>query len=719
MRPTAADYRILALLCVLILNVYLLAYNNAPEDIDGEDTLDVAATWIQHGIPAATRLTTPRLLIVANQDQEFYTLSPDGERYSKKGVTLSLALMPFVFIAEQSPALPIRATAMLINPLVTMMTACLLYIFARRLNASVYAAALLALVFAFATLAFVYVKTLFGEPLAAFLLLAAVYQSYGYAQAGGLPRALVSGAAIGLCIGVNMTYALLTIPIGLYLLWSRRDMRAGLAYAAPVLLMLAFLAYWNVARFGNPLEAGYLIDSGVEGFTTPLHYGLTGLWLSFYKGVFWFQPVLILGFWGLKSAWRHHRALLITCLALIGLHTATYAMWWAWDGAWSWGSRFMLPLIPIMLLATLPALERVFSASRMRFAVAGLMGVSVVIQLPGILYSYVPFYRNVYDGHLFAWENNIVFAAFSGLFGGTPTAAVFAEGGDAVHFAVVLACMGMGVAATCRLRGYARAAVVGSLLVAACLATAARQQEKPGYGAVREWAQFAAGSTVYVQSFEFDNHMLDVSGPRLIVANPHAPEDNALVQRQLERALGQPDDFWLVTWFAPASAENWVERRLWEHYAFAEQRTIHGHRALRFSTASPPVADCAAGYATESGLILQRYGVRQAADGLYLTLEWGIRPASDAANEAWFVHLLDADGNIVSQQDRIPAGGYHPTTTWRTGQPVTDYLYFPTQTAAGWRLRMGFINADTGNPVAFEPSPDAPFLILPLTCDPV
>jgi hypothetical protein len=43
----------------------------------------------------------------------------------------------------------------------------------------------------------------------------------------------------------------------------------------------------------------------------------------------------------------------------------------------------------------------------------------------------------------------------------------------------------------------------------------------------------------------------------------------------------------------------------------------------------------------------------------------------------WFVHLLDAGGQIVAQQDRAPLGGYQPTDTWTPGAIVTDRLRFP------------------------------------------
>lgn len=719
MERTALDRRNVALLWVLILSAYLLVYTNAPISIDGADTLDVAATLLQHGKPAATRITTSRQLIEANAEQEFYTLSPDGERYSKKGVTPSLALLPFVGLAQLTPALSTRATAMLFNPLVTMLTVWQLYVFARFFKATPNIAAVLALIFAFATMSIIYVKTLFGEPLAGLLLLVAFYHCAAYAQDMRRLRSVLVGAALALALGINLSYALLVVPFGLYLVWSCRDWRAGVYYLLPVALMLGFLAYWNILRYGSPFNTGYGLANNVEGFTTPVLYGVIGLWLSFYKGVFWFQPILFAGLFGLPKAWRAHRPLLILALAVTAVHTITYATWWAWDGAWSWGGRFMLPLLPVMLLSLLPALNAARHSRRIRRTLIGLCAVSFLLQVPGILYSYIPFYETVFDGQLFRWQNHAALAAFAGLFESAPHPALLSERFDRVHAVVVAAGALVGLFAVLRLRGRLRTGAIVAALATSCLIVAARQQSKPSFALVREFYDtLTAGSTVYIQSFEFDTRLLDVDNMRLIVANPHAPQENPLVARQWQLAQDWSSALWLVTWFPPASAENWAERALWQRYPFVEQGTVGGHRALRFEMTAPPDAVCPSDAVFDTGLALRSYGTHLDPSGLAVTLYWQAHTAP-AADYSWFVHLLNENGQIVRQQDRVPAGGYLPTSAWQPDQTVSDYLFFPLPESLSldrWTLRIGLVDPATGQPRLLEGSSGSPFVILPLDC---
>jgi len=86
----------------------------------------------------------------------------DGLLYAKKGPTPSLALLPLVAWAHLVPWLPIQATAMLFNPLVTAALAVTLYTLARRIGFRPHTALIAALILGLATFTISYVKTLFG-----------------------------------------------------------------------------------------------------------------------------------------------------------------------------------------------------------------------------------------------------------------------------------------------------------------------------------------------------------------------------------------------------------------------------------------------------------------------------------------------------------------------------------------------------------------------------
>jgi 4-amino-4-deoxy-L-arabinose transferase-like glycosyltransferase len=97
------------------------------------------------------------------------------------------------------------------------------------------------------------------------------------------------------------------------------------------------------------------------------------------------------------------------------------------------------------------------------------------------------------------------------------------------------------------------------------------------------------------------------------------------------------------------------------------------------------------------GLDLPRRRVK-AGEELPLTLYW---QALNSFDKNWtvFVHLLDQDGQIVSQQDQIPGGGQFPTTGWVPGEFLTDpyNLRIPADTPPGqaaYHLEIGLYDAN-------------------------
>ncbi|MGB0383683.1 MAG: phospholipid carrier-dependent glycosyltransferase [Ardenticatenaceae bacterium] len=64
-----------------------------------------------------------------------------------------------------------------------------------------------------------------------------------------------------------------------------------------------------------------------------------------------------------------------------------------------------------------------------------------------------------------------------------------------------------------------------------------------------------------------------------------------------------------------------------------------------------------------------------------------------------FVHLVGPDGQLVSQQDQEPLGGFFPTSLWPAGQVIADEyeLLLPADAPAGtYELRVGMYDLVTG-----------------------
>lgn len=717
----------------LLLGVYLLVYVPEVNSDDGRALLAVTAAAIRHGAPEIGVMGALDALQPL-QMSRMGAFGEDGALYAKKGPTPSLALVPLALLAEALPWLNLRAAAMLFNPLVTAAAALALYTLARGLNFRPRTAFITALVYGLATMAVVYVKTLFGEPLAGLLLMLAALAVWktraGQSQSSARRLWLAAGGScLGLLAGVNLVYMLAAPVIGAFVfvprfqpltrpgrLWPGRETRRDLAaLGLPVLATLALLGLYNLARFGSPFNSGYHFAAG-EGFTQPFLTGLYGLTISPYRGLFWYNPALLLAIPGWLVLQRRAPWAAWLALALAALQMLMFAGWWSWHGGIVWGPRFLIPALPWLALMLAPLIEAAWTRPALAGALVGMVGLSVGVQVLGALYSFYPYigylYTHYYTGVVDAPVSGLADAvltdpALSPIIGtlafaraGLPPEPAWLSGGvDGLHLLaalmlVVLPWPLLILTARTKARRFAPAILAAAVLVVLSL-TAARQNDSPEAEKLAALEQaLQPPGTVVAASALWGESLLDLDRRwRVFSTNAPTAPDDPLAAPLWGCALRQGDRLWLLTWFAPGDPANWQERDLWERAAFVVERAVPDHRALLFDL-SPAPADHPAGHRF-GDIRLKAYGAARSAGSLRVTLEWSA-DAPLSGDYAWFVHLLDENGDILAQQDRAPLGGYAPTSGWQPSLAVTDRLAFLGDFPAGVRLRLGWVNPATG-----------------------
>ncbi|GAB4545258.1 MAG: hypothetical protein OHK0023_03270 [Anaerolineae bacterium] len=711
MPPSTAhiNLRLRGFIFFSLMAVYLLVYIPTPDSADGDAILAVSASLVRSGSADIAALGAQDALFEYDMSR-MGALGCDGVYYAKKGITPSLFLLPFAALAQQVPWLSLRAVAMLFNPLVTAFTAVLLYDLVRLLGFLPRSGLIAALVYGLGTTAFVYVKTLFGEPLAALLLTLAVLSALRYWQGGSLRWLILSGGAMGAAIGVNLSYLLPAALLGLIVISQARTShtlaRISLTYGLPIALCIGGIALYNAARFCNPLTSGYYLDSG-EGFNRPFLTGLFGLTFSPYRGLFWYAPIFLVSAFGLPRL--PSRKAVLTVALLVAAQFFAYANWWSWHGGVVWGPRFLLPIMPLLVLCLVPLIERAYEAWPMRAALNGLAALSILIQICGALLSPYPFYGELLskygsgdmnavvavldDAVLTDPDSNAVFGHLRLLTEQFPLDPLWLRGG--INLIILGGAQIVAVLALWIVRAERTRLAIGITgLIAACVmlgvaAQGAQSEDTQLSG--RLAATLETPAPILLATNYLGSAVLDIKTHRVLsMAAPTAPNDPIAV-RLWEAARTLDDKLWYVTWFGRADPLNWVERALWQESAFVAERNLDGHRALLFRF-RPPQPDTDGGW--RFGQIrLTRYAVKTVTDGLFVSLEWRAE-GGIGADYGWFVHALDANGQIIAQQDRVPQGGYLPTSGWQAGEAVRDYLFFPTQAAA---IRIGWVDPINGS----------------------
>jgi len=359
-----------------LLAAYLFTYTGVIQSSDGLAMFATTESIVRRG-----EVDSNQLLWMGLQQGSF---GPDGELYSRKGLGMTLLALPLVWLAKQWSAVGLAQAALLLNPLLMAWTGALLYRCGRRLRWSRSVAIATALCFGLATLAWPYTQTFFSDPVCGWGLFTAFYGLLAFAQTGRKRYLLAAGIAWGLAY-LTRVINLITLPvylIGLLVVLNQQFQhgyakfsegilgsdrhnflhlfqprmypslwRPLASFLIPIVLAGLCSLWWNWLRYGSIWESGYV---ETERFDAAWLMGISGLIMGPARGLIWYSPVLILGLWGSRWFWRNQRWVLGAVLSLSAIYIAVYGKWYMWHGGFSWGPRFLVPLMPFLTLLTGP-----------------------------------------------------------------------------------------------------------------------------------------------------------------------------------------------------------------------------------------------------------------------------------------------------------------------------------------------------------------------------
>ncbi|MBE2225288.1 MAG: hypothetical protein IAF02_27370 [Anaerolineae bacterium] len=437
---------------LFVLFVYILSYAGIQHSIDELATLALSDS-ILHGTLDVNRMEWEQ---ERYPPQNAYGL--DGDLYSKKGVAAVIATLPVLLVGKYWSAVGAVQLVFLTFAVVTAVTVFIFYLLVGTLGYSERTATLAALILGLGTLLWPYAQMLFSEPLAALGIALSLWSLALFWQnpkerwlllcAGG-------GALLILSRSANVTLVLpfaLVIAYRIAVNWlqhrnGRTLLKNLLAYGLPLAITVIALVAYNYIRFGTYLSHPTV---AVEAFTTPLWTGIAGQLWSSGKGLIFYVPLTLMVFLSYLVDFRKMRSpIYLTALAVMLMPILFYSTWYDWPGGKAWGPRFLVPVMPALVLLCLPALNWL-SQPRPKWrrgVLVAWLSLSVLAQLPGVLvnfdyqeildgkagmtnqdllwhWSYAPlltYWRHIFSGsanpvwfHAFFWHNEIWLLAFIG-----------------------------------------------------------------------------------------------------------------------------------------------------------------------------------------------------------------------------------------------------------------------------------------------------------------
>jgi len=233
---------------------------------------------------------------------------------------------------------------------------------------------------------------------------------------GWRTRALAGGAA-ALMMLVRVSTLTVLPALVLYLAWNiwkrtppdpamriREGIRQFAPFAIPAAAGILAMAVVNYAKFGAFSVAGSY--SRLVPLNNPLLVGLYGYLFSVGASIFLFTPLLILAPQYFAGFRRRYRAETIAIAAMALASLLFYSKAYLWHGQWAFGPRYLVHLVPLLLLPLGCWLQNLSRAMWVAVALLALAGLWVQILHIAVSVSYVYGYEHYADfqppfGYLF------------------------------------------------------------------------------------------------------------------------------------------------------------------------------------------------------------------------------------------------------------------------------------------------------------------------------
>lgn len=221
-------------------------------------------------------------------------------------------------------------------------------------------------------------QTLWQHETAVLGLALAVFALMSLSGRGDWRRAVLIGVGLGLAgsTRLQLAPAVLVLVLAVFFTAGRRAaiIAAGCA-SVPVLIVLVLNYQW----FGTILGAAPLLESlhGEVHRTTgtfALQFeGIAGLLVSPNRGLLIFSPVVIVSLIGVPKAVRAGaRSPHAWCVAAAAAQFLLYAFYTVWWGGHTYGPRYMLDLLPLLVPAAIVGMDALHGTARQSLAAVAL-----------------------------------------------------------------------------------------------------------------------------------------------------------------------------------------------------------------------------------------------------------------------------------------------------------------------------------------------------------
>jgi hypothetical protein len=325
--------------------------------------------------------------------------------YTVRSLLLSAAAVPFYYAAFIFSASPVVTVGLFVNSMFIALTAVIIFCICIEVLRSNKIAFAISLIYCVCSFVWPYNTTFWVQPLQGLLLVSSTYfilltshRNHSYLCNYVIERkrrsflfAGLAGLSLGLSVFAHPT-SLIFIPafLGYSFFSVMRYQKMDFILMLVILGTVLFYAgLTNYVRYHSFTEFGYGYFSTLAAHNG--WKGLIGLFLSPGAGLIFYFPLAILLPLGAKYMYKENKSLFYLCLYIIvanWIYYGTLSFGFepaSWSGGVAWGPRYLLPVLPFMLIILGYIFRKIKKSIFLKSIVLGLCLAGFYVNLSGVL----------------------------------------------------------------------------------------------------------------------------------------------------------------------------------------------------------------------------------------------------------------------------------------------------------------------------------------------
>jgi len=293
----------------------------------------------------------------ANFEGDYVFHTDDGRIYSKYGIGLALLWVPYVIAGKLIASLTSLPEDLLTRFLISFYniffgagTAVIMFLIIRFFKAPKKIAVTMAFILGLTTMCWRYSVSDFSEITQTFFLLLTVY----CVLKNNKKSLIIGGFSLGFLILIRISN-LIYLPILIFFILlnnlplKKSKIKNLIFFITIILIFLLIILSLNYIRYDYIFEFGYGNESS-EFYPRLMLKNIYNLLFTFHKGIFIYNPILLIGILGYFNFFKIHKKETILFLGIIISNLLFYSSFYAYHGDWSWGPRFLVIAMPMYLL---------------------------------------------------------------------------------------------------------------------------------------------------------------------------------------------------------------------------------------------------------------------------------------------------------------------------------------------------------------------------------